>query len=69
MCLVGIKNFSVSKNGLAETPRNVVLGQLMVGTREDLIRGADFDEITQMKVGRTLRNPRGLLHGVGNDGD
>ena len=41
----------------------------MVGTREDLIRRADLDEIAQMKIGRALRNPRGLLHGVGNDGD
>src|SRR5678815_2969517 len=54
---------------LAEPARNVVFGELVARVRENAIRLAHLDEIAQVKVRRALRNPRGLLHGVGHDHD
>jgi len=40
----------------AETPGDVVLCQLVSGTGKNLFGCADFDQITEVKVGSTLGN-------------
>src|SRR5678815_1793108 len=49
-------------DGSAEATRDVVFGELVSRIREDAIRLAHFDEITEVEVRRALRHARGLLH-------
>src|SRR3970282_2476329 len=53
----------------AETARDVVLGELVPRIRENIVRVADFDELSQMEVRSALRHERGLLHGMRDDDD
>src|SRR6187455_3234603 len=54
---------------LSEPSRDVVFGELVARVGEDAICLAHFDEIAQVEVRSALRNPRGLLHGMGHDHD
>ena len=54
---------------LTETACDVVLGQLVFGTGEDLCGGSDLDQVSQVKIGGALRNAGRLLHGVSDDYD
>src|SRR4051812_39058813 len=53
----------------AEAPRDVVFRELVARVREDAVRLADFDQVAEMEVRRTLGNTRGLLHGMRDDDD
>ena len=53
----------------ADPACDVVLGQLVLGIRENAVRIVNLDQQSKMKIGNALRDSRGLLHGVRNDHD
>ena len=63
------KEINHSILNLSEPAGNIVIGQLMEGGKENLVRGADFNEVAHVEKGGALGNPGGLLHGMGDDGN
>src|SRR6195952_1734166 len=53
----------------AEPAGDVVLGTSIARRREDLAGLVEFDQLTEIHEGGLVRDPRGLLHVVGDDGD
>src|SRR6266550_1780869 len=53
----------------AEAAGDVILGFLAFGLDENLVGGTEFDQLAQVHVSGKVRNPRRLLHIVGDDGD
>src|SRR5216684_442221 len=53
----------------AEPAGNVVLGTPIARRREDLAGLVEFDQLAEIHEGGLVRDPRGLLHVVGDDGD
>src|SRR3984893_16338907 len=54
---------------LAEPARDVVLGTSIARRGEDLVGLVEFDQLAEVHEGGFVRDPRGLLHIVGDDGD
>src|SRR5258706_5181006 len=53
----------------AEPAGDVVLGTSIARRGEDLVGLIEFDQLTEIHEGCLVRDARGLLHVVGNDGD
>ena len=54
---------------LAEPPGDVIFRQLVTWVGKNLVCLAYLDNLAEVKIGGTLRNPRGLLHRVRHNGD
>src|ERR1700730_16388074 len=53
----------------AEPAGNVVLGASIARRGEDLVGVVEFDQLTKIHERGLVRDPRGLLHVMGDDGD
>src|SRR5271155_2233352 len=53
----------------AEPAGNVVLGPSIARRGEDLVGFVEFDKLTEIHEGGLFRDPRGLLHIMGDNGD
>src|SRR6202171_1132983 len=53
----------------AEPAGDVVLGTSIARRGEELVGFAEFDQLAEIHEGGLVRDARGLLHVVGDDGD
>src|SRR4051812_39915234 len=56
-------------SGLSKSPRDVIFRLLHAGPGEHVVGGAALDQPALEEKGRSVRNPGGLLHVVGDNDD